>query len=273
MHLEIGTAISGAVADSGAAYFDLASRLAAATLSTPSIRQGSRHEDIEGANDFNATVNRVIASTYLAVHNLKFARLAIRQAQQYAPKSAAVITLAGIADEVEGVGFDPDMWDRVSQRTAALRQRSEFLLRAEREFEDAIKQDPTYVLARIQLGRAQSLQNNLKSARATLFEARDAAREPRHRFLAAMFLGSLLLQERNAEAAQREYGIARTIMPQSQDAIAASAYADLLSGNRALAQQTAHDYTSASLDDAWWMYKTGLFDSESMEQLRRRIRQ
>jgi hypothetical protein len=273
MHLEIGTAISGSVVDSGAAYFDFASRLAAATLPAPAIVGGLSAERIDRVNAFNAMVNSVIASAYLAVHNVKLARVAIRQAQHYRPKSAAVTTLAGITDEVEALGFDADMWERVSQRTAALRQRSKLLVLAEREFEAALEQDPAYVLARLRLGRAQSLQNNLTAARATLFQGRDAAREPRHRFLAAMFLGSLLVQERNVEAAQLEYERARTIMPQSQDAVAASAYAELLSGNRALAQQTARQYTSAALDDAWWIYKTGLFDSELMEQLRRRVRQ
>ena len=156
-------------------------------------------------------------------------------------------------------------------RNRAVRDRTRYLVVAERYYRDALDVDPSYALARIRLGRVQCLENLLPRARASLDAGRAASTEPRPRFLAALFMGGLELQQGDLEGARRAYQEALAIMPQSQNAIAGLAYTELVAGHVERAEQIARQYTGATLDDAWWAYKAGALDLEGLQWLRQRV--
>jgi len=272
LHLEIGIAVAGINPASSAGYFDHASRLIAATLPPEAIRKGLSAERLTEIADVQATVLRVAASAFLSVYDVRRARPLVAAAQRIAPRSAAVLTLAGTTDEVDSSGYDPTVWDALTQRTRTGRERARLLVIAESSYKKALAIDPDYLLARIRLGRVQFLLNNLREARTSLQAGRDLAREPRHKFLAALFTGALQQTQNDLAGASKSFEQALAIMPQSQNAVAALSYAELMAGHTERAQQVAREYASATLDDAWWAYKTGALDLESLQWLRQRVR-
>ena len=160
---------------------------------------------------------------------------------------------------------------RVAQRTRTARERDRLLVLAESSYKKALAIDPDYALARIRLGRVQYLLNNLREARRSLQIGRDLAREPRQKFLAALFMGALQLTQNDLAGARQSFEQALAIMPQSQNAVAALSYEELMAGHLDRAQQVARDYASGSTT-SWWAYKTGALDLESLQWLRQRVR-
>lgn len=271
LHLEIGIAVAGLAPNSALSYFDHAERLIGATLPPPDIRRGLSAERLAEITDTTATILRVAASTFLSINDVRRARPLIARARRVAPDSAPIVTLAGTADEIDSSANDPDVWDGVAQRTRAARERSRFLTMAEGLYKDALKIDEAYPLARIRLGRVQFLLNNTREARKSLEAGRDAAKEPRHKFLAALFLGALLERQKDLDGARQSYETAHAIIPQSQNAVVALSNVELLAGNFDRAHQVAREFASAKLDDAWWAYKTGVLDLEGLQALRQRM--
>ena len=88
-----------------------------------------------------------------------------------------------------------------------------------------------------------------------------------------MFTGALQESQKDLDGARQSYARALTTAPQSQHAVAALAFVDMMSGRLDRAERVARAYTSATLDDAWWLHKTGVFDVEGLQWLRQHLRQ
>jgi len=272
LHLEIGIAVAGLNPASAVGYFDHASRLIAATLPPEAIRKGLSAERLTEIAEVQATVLRVAASVFLSLYDVRRARPLVTAARRIAPRSAAILCLAGTADEIDSGGYDPSVWDALAQRMRVGRERSRLLLLAENSYKKALAIDPGFALAHIRLGRVQFLQNNFREARTSLQAGRDLAREPRHKFLAALFMGTLQQTQNDLAGARQSFEQALAIMPQSQNAVAALSYVELMAGHTDRAQQISRDFASATHDQAWWAYKTGALDLEGLQWLRQRSR-
>jgi len=273
LQLEIGITVAGLSVSGTGAYFDQGSRLVTAILPPPAISKGLSAVRMEEIALISSIWHRVAASTFLSINDLTGARRLIQRAGRVASESAAVFTLVGTAHEIDAGLNDLDHWDPASAKPGGTMMRASLLLRAEEAYRSALESDPGYVLAVIRLGRVQSLQKNAKAARESLERGATLAREPRHLFLAAMFMGALQESQNDLTGARQSYERALSIVPQSQDAVAALAFAELVSGRINRAEKVARDYTSARRDDAWWLHKTGAFDFEGLQWLRQHLRQ
>ena len=273
LHLEIGIAVAGLSVSGAAAYFDQGSRLVTAILPPPAIRKGLSALRLEEIALIGSTWHRVAASTLLSINDVARARPLIERARRVVPQSAALLTLQGTAHEIDAAVNNPDDWDSVLARTRTGYKRASILLLAEQSYKAALEHDPDYPLARIRLGRVQLLQNNLKAARESLGRGAALAMEPRHQFLAAMFTGELQESQKDFAGARQSYERALSIVPQSQHAVVALAHVELMAGRIDRAEEIARAYTSAKLDEAWWLHKTGTFDFEGLQWLRQHLRQ
>ena len=270
LHLEIGIAVAGLASSSSLAYFDHAARLMAATLPPPPIARGLSAQRLADIAEANAVLLRVATSALIAINDLDHARPLARKARSMTPHSAAALTISGLVEETDANHLDPDTWDTVSMRTRIAAERNRLLRIAEQFYNDALEADPAYALARIRLGRVQILQNQPAHARASLESGLAAAREPRPRFLASLFMGQLQLKQNDIDAARRSFEAAVAIIPQSQDAVAALAYTELIAGHVNRAEQIARQYTAAALADTWWAFKSATLDLEGLRWLRER---
>ena len=273
LHLEIGIAVAGLSVSGASAYFDQGSRLVTAIVPPPAIRKGVSALRLVDMALISSTWHRVAASTLLSINDVARARPIIQRALRLAPQSAALLTVLGTAHEIDAGVQNPDLFDSLSGKTHTAQRRSSTLLFAEKSYKAALESDPAYALALIRLGRVQFLQDNVKAARASLERGTALAREPRHQFLAAMFTGALQESQKDLDGARQSYARALTTAPQSQHAVAALAFVDMMSGRLDRAERVARAYTSATLDDAWWLHKTGVFDVEGLQWLRQHLRQ
>lgn len=272
LHLEIGIAVVGLSTGGAQAYFEHGSKLIDAVLPPAAIRRGVSAERLNEMTMVSATWHRVASTAFLSVNDGVRARLFANRATRIAPRSAAVLTVQGMIDEVEAGLSNPDDWDGVVQQISSSRERGRLLVRAEESFRAAMAADPGYPLAPIRMGRVEFLRGDFKRAQPYLERGSGLAREPRHQFLAAMFMGALQLEQNNLTAARRSFERALVIAPQSQNAVAALSFVELMSGRAGRAQQIARAFTSARLDEAWWAYKTGTLDLEGLQWLRQRVR-
>jgi tetratricopeptide (TPR) repeat protein len=273
LHLEIGIAVAGLSVSGAAAYFDQGSRLVSAILPLPAIRRGLSAPRLEELTLISTTWHRVAASTLLSINDVARARPMIVRARRIVPQSAPLLTVLGTAHEIDAGVNKPEDWDSVAKRTHTAQTRARLLLAAEESYKAALENDAAYPLAWIRLGRVQFLQNDVRTARASLERGAALAREPRHQFLAAMFMGALQEAQKDLDGARQSYERALASAPQSQNAVAALAFVELLSGRTGRAEEVARAYTSAKLDDAWWLHKTGVFDVEGLQWLRQHLRQ
>jgi len=273
LHLEIGIAVAGLSNSAAAAYFEQGSRLVTAIVPPPGIRKGVSALRLEEMALISTTWHRVAASAFLSINDVAGARSILQHALRIAPQSAPLLTALGTASEIDAGVLNPDDWDSLSGKTHTGFERVRRLLLAEKSYRAALESDPAYPLALIRLGRVQFLQNNVKAARESLERGAAMAREPRHQFLAAMFIGALQESRNDLAGANDSYERAVRIAPQSQHAVAALVFVDLMLGWNDRAEEAARAYTSARLDDAWWLHKTGAFDIEGLQWLRQHLRQ
>ena len=80
---------------------------------------------------------------------------------------------------------------------------------------------PDYALAQIRLGRVQYHLRNLKQASEWLTKGTAAAQDPGHKYLAAMFTGALLQEQKDLAGASAAFERALELAPRSQNAITA----------------------------------------------------
>jgi tetratricopeptide (TPR) repeat protein len=273
LHLEIGIAVAGLSPTGASDYFDQGSRLVMAIMPPAAIRRGLSVERLEEITLIGAVWHRVAASTLLSINDVARARPLIVRARRMVPQSAAMLTLLGTAEEIDAGVHNPDDWDSLLGKKRAGNMRMAMLFRAEQSYKAALENDPKHPLAWIRLGRVQFLQNDVKAARASLERGAAEAREPRHQFLAAMFMGALQESRNDLAGARQSYERALSIAPQSQHAVAALAFVELMSGRINHAETIARAYTNAKLDEAWWLHKTGVFDVEGLQWLRQHLRQ
>jgi tetratricopeptide (TPR) repeat protein len=113
----------------------------------------------------------------------------------------------------------------------------EWLKDAQRDFTDAVANDPDLILARVRLGRVLWRLGQADASRQTLEAALPRAREPDHRYLAHLFLGRLHEDAQRRDEAVAAYRQAVLVYPQAQSAAVALAHALQLAGRADEARQ------------------------------------
>jgi tetratricopeptide (TPR) repeat protein len=256
LHLEIGVALAGISTNSTAGYFDLGSRLVDALI--PINRDVRRNLSALRADEIatiRATWNGVAGSAFLSVNDVVRARMFFAKAAKITPNSAAILTLQGAADEIDGAVNNPDDVESLLMKRQAL------------------SADPTYALAQIRLGRVEFLFKNMKAAAVSLQKGSAAAHDASHRYLGAMFLGAFLQEQKDLAGARAEFERALEIAPQSQNAVVALAYVELVSGRPDRAQALTRGYLGTpNADEGWWAFKNGTLDHAGLTWLRQRVR-
>jgi tetratricopeptide (TPR) repeat protein len=274
LHLEIGVAIAGISTDSTAGYLDLGSRLIDGLIPINRDVRGNlsalRADEIA---TIRATWNGVAGSAFLSVNDVVRARMFFARAAKITPNSAAILTLQGMADEIDGAVNNPDDVESLLMKRRVTQQRTRLLLGAEQLYRRALSADPTYALAQIRLGRVEFLFKNMKAAGPSLEKGGAAAQEPSHRYVGAMFLGAFLQEQKDLAGARAQFERALEIAPQSQNAVVALAYVELISGRPDRAQALTRGYLGTpDLGEAWWASKNGTLDHTGLTWLRKRVR-
>jgi tetratricopeptide (TPR) repeat protein len=274
LHLEIGIALAGISTPSSYGYLELGSRLVDGLVSVnPAVASKLSAERAEDVALTRATYLGVAGSAFLSVNDVSRARPFFARALKITPRSPSILTLQGIADEIDGAVLNPDDVESLIMKTRAARERIRLLLSAEQLYRQALSADPAYALAQIRLGRVEFLFKNMKAAALSLQKGSAAAQDPSHRYLAAMFTGALLQEQKDLAGARAAYERALEIAPRSQNAIVALAYVALLSGRPDHAQSLARSYTGTpNADEGWWAYKNGTLDHAGLQWLRTRVR-
>jgi tetratricopeptide (TPR) repeat protein len=270
LHLEFGAAVVGLSTPSAEAYFELATDLLAGLTPPPGAPRPvpARREEVAR---IRSTWLRVAGSALLSVGDVTRGRQFLSQSLRLL-RSAETLTLRGIADEMDGVVYNPDDWDLTTQKTRAARERTRLLIAAETFYREALRENPDYALAHIRLGRVMFLTGKTKEARAYLERGLAAATKASDRYFGAMFMGALQQSARDYANARQSFELAVTIAPGSQSAIAALAYVELLGGRPDRAQQLARTYiTSVDPNESWWSFKNPTFDTAGMAWLKKRV--
>ena len=273
LHLEIGVSIAGLSTPSAEGYLDRGSRLIDSLVPVnPDVRKNLSAQRLDEIAKVRSTWHGVAGSTFLSVNDVFRARPLFAKALKITPKSPVILTLLGTADEIDGVVFNPEDVESLIMKTRASRERSRLWLSAERLYRQALSADPDYPLAHIRLGRVAFLFDNMKAAADSLQKGKATAQDPSHRFLAAMFMGALLQEQKDLAGARAEFERALEIAPRSQNAIVALAYLELISGRPDHAQSLARGYVGTpDSDESWWAYKNGTIDQAGLRWLRQRV--
>jgi hypothetical protein len=272
LHLEIGLAVAGISTPASAGYLDLGTDLVNNLLPPPQIAKGLSQQRIDELLKVRTTWLGVAGSAFLSVSDVPRARQMFAKAMS--PKTARILTLVGTADELDGAIMNPGDVESLLMKTRVQRERSRLLLNAEQRYLQALDVDPAYPLAQVRLGRVYFLQNRLRSAEEWLKRGREAAVDPMHKYLAAMFTGALLQEQKDVDGARTAYEQALKLAPRSQNAVVALAYVNLISGRPDRAQALTQEFTGLpNSDESWWSYKNGTLDQEGLYWLRKRVRQ
>ena len=274
LHLEIGVAIAGISTPSSAGYLEMGSRLIDGLVPIhPDVRKSLSAQRAEEIATVRSTWHGVAGSAFLSVNDVVRARAFFARAAKITPKSAAILTLLGAADEIDGAVNNPDDVESLMMKRRVAQQRTRLLLSAEQLYRQALTADPAYAPAQIRLGREEFLFKNMKAAAVSLQKGSDAAQEPSHRFLAAMFMGAFLQEQKDLDGARAQFERALEIAPHSQNAIVALAYVELISGRPDHAQALTRGYLGTpNSDEAWWAFKNGTLDHAGLKWLRQRVR-
>jgi tetratricopeptide (TPR) repeat protein len=273
LHLEIGVALAGISTSSSLGHFELGAQLidSIAPLK-PDVRRTLGARLAGEALTLRATWFGVAGSAFLSVGDIAHARQFLSIALKALPRSPAALTLMGTANEIDGAVYNPDDIESPTLKIRGSRERTRLLLSAQQLYERALAADPNYALAQIRLGRVQFLLNNLKQAGEWLQKGSAGAEDPVHKYLAAMFTGALLQEQKDLAGAYASFERALTVAPRSQSAIVALAYVELLRGRPDHAQALARSYTGQpDSADGWWAYKNGTLDQSGMRGLRQRV--
>jgi tetratricopeptide (TPR) repeat protein len=281
LHLEIGVALAGVSPASAEVYLDLGSRLADdLVVPNEEVRRTLKPERLADIALFRTTWNGVAGSAFLSVSDAFRARPHLSRAQKITPKSAAILTLQGIADELDSAVDSPEDFlsaaakGRAGSAWQSGGLRPGLLFTAEALFREALVHEPGYALAHIHLGRVQFFFDKPSEAAASLAAGTAAAQHPSHRYLAAMFTGALRQSQNDISGARQSFEEALALAPRSQSAIAATAYLDLITGRPDRAHSLVRDHLqSIDPDEAWWVHKNGTLDVAGLQWLRKQVRQ
>ena len=274
LNLEIGVAIAGMSTASSHAYFGLGTQLIDSLFpANPEVRRSLGPARAAEIARVVATYHGVAGSAFLSVNDVAHARPYFARALKITPDSPSILTLQGTADEIDGTVVNPDDVESLTMKRRAVSDRTRLLLSAEERYRQALSADPSYALAHIRLGRVEFLFKNMKAAAVSLEKGSAGARDPAHRYLAAMFLGAFLQEQKDFDGARAQFERALKLSPRSQNAFVALAYVEMISGRPDKAQALARSFTSTpNSDDGWWAYKNGTLDSAGLQWLRARVR-
>jgi len=268
-HLDIAAAVAGMSPGTSKVHIDLGRDLLekAAGLRKAGLR-------VDGLDELRSTWLAVAGSVFLSIRDPQHAIPYIREALGVAPKSARVLTVLGTAEEVDASGWNADDWTTLSQRERNVRERIVRLGRAERAYRDALRLEPGYAIASIRLGRVLQMTGKPAEAREAIERGLKEARGAFAEYLGSLFLGSLLVEQKDLAGARRSYERALAIAPLSQPAVVGMAHAELMSGRPDRAQALAQDFAAKNgVDNTWWAYKDGSLDLTGLGWLREQARQ
>ena len=266
-HLEIATALAGLSPASAKQHIDLGRNV---LEQTAKLRKAGMR--VDGLDEFRPVWLSVAGSVFLSVRDPQHAIAYLREARDLAPQSAHVLTVVGTAEEVGASGWNADDWVTLSQRERNFRERIVRLGRAEKAYRDALRIDPGYALASIRLGRVLQLNGKLDEAREAMDRGMKDSRGPFSEYVGSLFLGSLLVEQKDLAGARRAYERALAIAPFSQPAVVGLAHVELIAGRPDRAQALAQDFTTNRMTETWWAYKDGSLDLPGLAWLRDRVK-
>jgi tetratricopeptide (TPR) repeat protein len=273
LHLEIGIAVAGISTPSTQGHLELGELLVNSLVpKDPGVRETMNPLRQQEIARIRTVWHSVAGSAFLSVNDTTHARPFLGRANAISPRNAAVLTLLGTAEEIDGNFFNPDDWENL-MKVRVGRERTRVMFGAERLYRDALKADPDFTLAQIRLGRVMHLTGNIKEANTWLTRGFLSATEPSHQYLAAMFMGAFRQHEKDLDGAREAFETALEIAPRSQNAVVALAYVELISGRANRAQELARNYLmTPDSDDLWWASKNGALDFVGLRWLRKHVR-
>jgi tetratricopeptide (TPR) repeat protein len=270
-HLEIGVALAGLSNNVARGHFEFGSDLLARwTASRPLFNAAAGQEEII----FRANWYGVAGSALLAVKDINYARPLLAKALGIQPRSARVLTLRGTLKELEASLFDPEDAPTLSRRERIRRERGILLYQAQQDYQQALRYDDGYAPAVIRLGRVFHLTDHLKEAREALERGQKMAKDRPTQYVAALFMGALLLDEKDVAGARHSFERAIAIAPTSQPPVVALAHLELMAGRPDRANELARALAKASVGgEPWWVYHQGGLDLAGLWTLRAQVAQ
>ena len=263
LHLEFGVAAS--ILSSTAQHFELGTRMFGALGNR--FRKAGLQPPREFA-ELAATWYTVAGSVFLALNDVYRARPYLRAALRFDRRFAPAQTLLGGADELELVASFPDY---ASMRPRPDVRRRQLAIVA--MYQQAIEFDPKYAPAHLRLARMHMMLGDLTLARSAIENAVALAKEPAHKYLAALQLGAIVQRQGDLAAARSAYERALEVVPISQTATVALGHLDILEGRPDRAQARARAFLAKPEEDTFWFeFKNGGFYREGLVALRQRVR-
>lgn len=270
-HLEIGVALVGISPAAAAGHIRYGSDLLDRwTSMQPRLSVAAGGEE----KRFRALWFGVAGSAFAAVKDIGRARPILNKALGILPRSARTQTLIGTLKEFEASQFNPEDAPSISYRERFKRERMVRLYQAELDYREALRDDESYALAHIRLGRVLHLSGKLREARVSLERGRTLAREPLAQDLAALFMGALQQDEKDIAGARQSFERAMARAPGSQPAVVALAYLEVMAGRPDRAHALTRGFAEPpATADPWWAFHNGGLDLEGLRSLRARAMQ
>jgi len=222
---------------------------------------------------FSANWYAAAASVFLLVNDPDRASPFISRGLGLSPASRELRLLEGLLNEVRALSINAPA-PSPGQRGRLGTGRMKLLLGAHATYERLVNEHPSFVRARVRLGRVLWMLDDVKGAELQLVRARADAREPAQQYLSAMFLGAIYEQRRDLVSARVMYEQALAAAPESQSAAVALGFLDVMAGRPDRAQARALDVLSHEpVADEWWAYKSGGVEWDAVYWLRQAARQ
>jgi tetratricopeptide (TPR) repeat protein len=221
---------------------------------------------------FAARYFGAVASAFLSISDGARAEPFLERGLNYDLSSARLRTQLGAARELRAAVPLIDLWT-VNMREPRSIAWARRLLPVQQTYLEATQRDPTFAEGWLRLARIQFILGSIRDARSSIARARDLAAAPREKYLAALTLGAILQHDKELGAARKAYEEADAAIPNSQAAVVALAYLDVVSGRPDLAQQRSLQFAAAGSNDiAWWEFKNGGLDRDGIDWLRHRVK-
>ena len=268
--LEIGVALVGMSSGVAAVHIRYGSDL----LDRWTAIQPALKPSVEDQKKFRSIWFGVAGSAFAAIKEVGFARPLLNKSLGALPRSARAKTLLGTLKEFEASQYNPDDAPTIGIRERAHRERLLLLHQAEQEYREALRYDENYALAHIRLGHVLHLAGKLEEARATLERGLKIANERLTQYLGALFMGALRQEEKNVAGARRSFEQAVTLVPNSQPAVVALAYIEVMAGRPDRAHALTRGLAQAqAAGEPWWAFHNGGLDVPGLRWLRERAMQ
>ena len=164
-----------------------------------------------------------------------------------------------------------------SDTARSVLQRAGLLNDAAGWLREALERDDTMLMARLHLGRVETLRGNEKDGLVHLERVLSATTDPATAYLAALFSGAAHERLRRPDAAEASYRQAIARFPAGQAAYVALSEVLQRSGKTAESRavlQSLLDAKAGSVREPWWWYLAeppGVAD-ERLAELRREVR-